>query len=585
MAGAFVKKDAVACKDPFASMRAQRERGSKNGILLIEDRSADARLVLELLTEFSPERYGVTHVHRLVEALRLLNAMSFKAAIVDVSLPDTQGLEAVTRLRAAAPSLPIVVLAGMDEESLALRALEVGGQDYLIKGLFDGGLLNRAIRYAVERKESEEQLTHLAYYDQLTGLANRRLFRERLALDLARAKRQESRVTVLCLDLDRFKKINDSLNYEAGDQVLKEVGKRLAESVREFETSARLGGDEFAVILQDLEHEQEAMVVTQRLLDRVARPIKIDGQDVVTTASVGIAFFPENGDEVEQLLKCSDSAMRRAKEEGRHRYQIFSRQMHSEVLTRMSLERDLRHALEREEFRLHYQPQLSLDDNQLVAVEALVRWEHTQRGLIAPIDFISLLEDTGLIIEAGEWILRKACAQVREWQTSGYENLRVAVNLSPRQFEDSKLVEIVGRALADFNLKPEYLELEITESHLMRDNKRTNATLASIKSLGVRIAIDDFGTGYSSLAYLKRFPIDSLKIDKSFVRDITTDRDDASIAAGIIGLGHKLRLDVIAEGVETEEQLAFLYKEGCDAIQGYLCGRPQPPEIPPARAS
>lgn len=566
-------------------MRAQRERGSKNGILLIEDRSADARLVLELLTEFSPERYGVTHVHRLVEALRLLNAMSFKAAIVDVSLPDTQGLEAVTRLRAAAPSLPIVVLAGMDEESLALRALEVGGQDYLIKGLFDGGLLNRAIRYAVERKESEEQLTHLAYYDQLTGLANRRLFRERLALDLARAKRQESRVTVLCLDLDRFKKINDSLSYEAGDQVLKEVGKRLAESVREFETSARLGGDEFAVILQDLEHEQEAMVVTQRLLDRVARPIKIDGQDVVTTASVGIAFFPENGDEVEQLLKCSDSAMRRAKEEGRHRYQIFSRQMHSEVLTRMSLERDLRHALEREEFRLHYQPQLSLDDNQLVAVEALVRWEHTQRGLIAPIDFISLLEDTGLIIEAGEWILRKACAQVREWQTSGYENLRVAVNLSPRQFEDSKLVEIVGRALADFNLKPEYLELEITESHLMRDNKRTNATLASIKSLGVRIAIDDFGTGYSSLAYLKRFPIDSLKIDKSFVRDITTDRDDASIAAGIIGLGHKLRLDVIAEGVETEEQLAFLYKEGCDAIQGYLCGRPQPPEIPPRRAS
>ena len=585
MAGAFVKKDAAACKDPFASMRAQRERGSKNGILLIEDRSADARLVLELLTEFSPERYGVTHVHRLVEALRLLNAMSFKAAIVDVSLPDTQGLEAVTRLRAAAPSLPIVVLAGMDEESLALRALEVGGQDYLIKGLFDGGLLNRAIRYAVERKESEEQLTHLAYYDQLTGLANRRLFRERLALDLARAKRQESRVTVLCLDLDRFKKINDSLNYEAGDQVLKEVGKRLAESVREFETSARLGGDEFAVILQDLEHEQEAMVVTQRLLDRVARPIKIDGQDVVTTASVGIAFFPENGDEVEQLLKCSDSAMRRAKEEGRHRYQIFSRQMHSEVLTRMSLERDLRHSLEREEFRLHYQPQLSLDDNQLVAVEALVRWEHTQRGLIAPIDFISLLEDTGLIIEAGEWILRKACAQVREWQTSGYENLRVAVNLSPRQFEDSKLVEIVGRALADFNLKPEYLELEITESHLMRDNKRTNATLASIKSLGVRIAIDDFGTGYSSLAYLKRFPIDSLKIDKSFVRDITTDRDDASIAAGIIGLGHKLRLDVIAEGVETEEQLAFLYKEGCDAIQGYLCGRPQPPEIPPRRAS
>jgi diguanylate cyclase (GGDEF)-like protein len=397
-------------------MSAQRERGSKDGILLIEDRSADARLVLELLTEFSAERHGVTHVHRLAEALRLLSAMTFKAAIVDVSLPDTQDLEAVTRLRAAAPSLPIVVLAGMDEESLALKALEVGGQDYLVKGLFDGGLLNRAIRYAVERKESEEQLTHLAYYDQLTALANRRLFGERLALDLARAKRQESRVTVLCLDLDRFKKVNDSLGYGAGDQVLKEVGKRLAESVREFETSARLGGDEFAIILQDLEQEQEAMVVAQRLLDRIAQPIAIDGQNVVVTASVGIAFYPDNGDEVEQLLKCSDSAMRRAKEEGRHSYQIFSRQMHSEVLTRMSLERDLRHALDRGEFRLHYQPQFSLDDNQLVAVEALVRWEHAQRGLIAPMDFIFLLEDTGLIIEAGEWILRRACAQVRRFE-------------------------------------------------------------------------------------------------------------------------------------------------------------------------
>jgi len=580
-----VNKDIAGGKDPFARMRAQRERASRNGILLIEDRSVDARLIVELLTEFSPERHGVTHVHRLAEALRLLGAMSFKAAIVDVSLPDTQGLEAVAQLRAAAPSLPIVVLAGMDKESLALRALEVGGQDYLIKGLFDGGLLNRAIRYAVERKESEEQLTRLAYYDQVTGLSNRRLLHERLSLDLARSKRRESRLTVLWLDLDRFQRINDSFGYEAGDRVLQEIGKRLADSVREFETSARVGGDEFAVILQDLEHEQEAMVVTQRLLDNIAQPMKIDDQDVVVTACVGIAFFPDNGEDVEPLLKCAESAMRRAQERGRHSYQIFSQQMHSEVLTRMSLERDLRHALERDEFRLHYQPQLSLDDNRLIAVEALVRWEHAKRGLIAPMDFISLLEDSGLIIGAGEWILRKACQQVREWQKMGYQGLRVAVNLSPRQFEDPKLVDFVHRALADFGLDPECLELEITESHLMRDTKRTNATLASIKSLGVRIAIDDFGTGYSSLAYLRRFPIDSLKIDQTFVRAITQDRDDASIAAGIIGLGHKLRLNIIAEGVETEEQLAFLYKEGCDAIQGYLCGRPQPPDTLPGRAS
>jgi len=558
---------------------------SKNGILLVEDKAADTRIILQLLAEFPAERHGVTHVRRLDEALRVLGVMSFKAALVDVSLPDNRGLEAVARLRAAAPSLPIVVVAGMKDESLALQALEAGGQDYLIKGLFDGGLLNRAIRYAVERKDSEEKLTHLAYYDQLTGLSNRRLFGERLSLALARAKRQQTRVTILFLDLDRFKGINDSFGYQAGDELLKEVGRRLMESIREFETSARLGGDEFAIILQDLEHQQEAMVVTQRLLDILAAPFQIDGQEVGVTASVGIAFYPENGDGIEQLLKCADSAMHRAKERGRHSYQIFSREMHSEALTRMSLERDLRQALERNEFRLHYQPQLSLEDNALRAVEALVRWQHAERGLIAPMDFISLLEDTGLIVSVGEWILRNACRQVREWQQGGLPDLRVAVNLSPRQFEDKNLVEIVGRALTDFQLSPECLELEITESHLMRDTERTKSTLASIKSLGVRIAIDDFGTGYSSLAYLKRFPIDSLKIDQSFVRDITTHRDDASIAAGIIGLGHKLRLDVIAEGVETEEQMAFLYQEGCDAVQGYLCGRPQPPEVIPARAS
>jgi diguanylate cyclase (GGDEF)-like protein len=550
-------------------------------ILLIEDKAGDKRVISELLSNFAGKQQRVVQVNRLSEALRLLGATSFKTVLVDLLLPDARGLESVGRLRSVAPSLPIIVLAGMDDELLALEALRVGAQDYIIKDLFDGGLLNRAVRYAVERKESEEKLTRLAYYDQLTALANRRLFRERLSLALARAKRKNARVTVLFLNLDRFKSINDSFGYEAGDSVLKEVGKRLRDSMREFETLARLGGDEFAIILDDLEHKQEAMVVAQRILDTLASPLRIDGQEVVVTGSVGIAFYPEDGDSIDQLLKCADAAMYRSKERGRNSYQIFSKEMHSAVLTRMSLERDLRHALERNEFRLHYQPQLSLEDSELQAVEALVRWEHADRGLIAPMDFIYLLEDTGLIISVGEWILRSACSQVREWQTAGFSNLRVAVNLSPRQFEDKNLVQVVGRALSDFQLQPECLELEITESHLMRDTERTKATLASIKSLGVRIAIDDFGTGYSSLSYLRRFPIDSLKIDKTFVQDITTDRDDASIAAGIIGLGHKLRLDVIAEGVETEEQLAFLYKEGCDAIQGYLCGRPQPAHVLP----
>ena len=552
-----------------------------SAILLIEDKPGDKRVISELLANFAGANHRVIQVNRLGEALRLLDGMTFKAALVDIALPDARGLESVARLRATVPSLPIIVLAGTDDENVAVQSLQVGAQDYILKGMFDAGLLNRALRYAIERKESEEKLTRLAYYDHLTALANRRLFHERLSLALARGKRRETHVTVLVLNLDGFKGVNESFGYEAGDALLKEVGKRLGESVREFETLARLGGDEFAIILDDIEQEQDATVVAQRVLDTLASPFRVNGQEAVVTGSVGIAFFPENGETIDQLLKCANSAMYRSKERGRNNYQIFSKEMHSEVLTRMSLERDLRHALERDEFLLHYQPQLSLEDNGLLAVEALVRWEHAERGLIAPMDFIYLLEDTGLIVTAGEWILRKACEQVREWQTAGFNNLRVAVNLSPRQFEDKNLVEIVSRALKDFQLAPQCLELEITESHLMQDTERTKATLASIKGLGVRIAVDDFGTGYSSLAYLRRFPIDSLKIDKTFVRDITTERDDASIAAGIISLGHKLRLDVIAEGVETEEQLAFLYKEGCDAIQGYLCGRPQPADVLP----
>lgn len=330
---------------------------------MIEDKPGDRRVISELLTNFAGASHRVIQVNRLSEALRLLDGISFKAALVDIALPDARGLESVARLRATAPSLPIIVLAGMDDESVAVQALQVGAQDYILKGLFDAGLLNRALRYAIERKESEEKLTRLAYYDQLTALANRRLFQERLSLALARAKRRETHVTVLVLNLDRFKGINESFGYEAGDALLREVSSRLGECVREFETLARLGGDEFAIILDDLEHQQEATVVAQRILDALASPFRVNDQEVVVTGSVGIAFYPDNEDTIDQLLKCANSAMYRSKERGRNSYQIFSKEMHSEVLTRMSLERDLRHALERNEFRLHYQPQLSLEDS------------------------------------------------------------------------------------------------------------------------------------------------------------------------------------------------------------------------------
>lgn len=565
--------------------RASQEQGSvapqpkPSRLLLVEDDPAEARRLPELLAQGGPGAYHVVWARGLREALALLTKEHFEAVLVDLSLPDSRGLEPVTRVQAVTPSIPIIVLTETDEEAAVRHALQIGAQDYLVKSTLDSGILIRAVRYAIERKQSEEKLNYLLHYDQLTGLANRRLFQDRLSRKLARAKRKGSAVTALLLGLDRFKTINDTFGHEAADFVLKEVGQLLNQTIRKFETVARLGGDEFAIILDDPEHENDATVVAQRILESLTFPFIIDGEEVVVTGSIGIASYPEDGDSIEQLLACAESAMYRAKEKGRNQYEVFSKYMHHKVVNRLSLERDLRRALDRRELVLHYQPQLSIEGNKLVAVEALLRWQHKEKGLLPPMEFIPLLEETGLISEAGEWVLRSACSQVRRWQSTGYPRLRGAINLSPRQFEDKRLVDIVGRALTDFGLAPECLELEITESLLMRDTERTKATLASIKSLGVRIAIDDFGTGYSSLAYLRRFPIDSLKIDKTFVQDITTDRDDASIAAAIIGLGHKLRLDVIAEGVETEEQMAFLSREGCDAVQGYFCGRPQPAEL------
>ena len=544
-------------------------------ILLVEDNPGDALLVRVLLEEAGTDRFDVKDVGRLGEAIERLVEEDFSVVLLDLSLPDSQGLDTVEQVRTAAPRAPIVVLSGLDDEETALQALQSGAQDYLVKGQGDGNLIARAIRYAIERKRAEEELAYMAQYDSLTGLANRALFRDRLEQALARAERNGNLVALMFLDLDRFKAVNDTLGHSYGDELLKEVARRVEGRVRESDTVARLGGDEFAIVLEDLSYAHDAIPVAQDILELVSQPLILDGHKVFVTGSIGIAVRPPS--EGDRLLKDADAAMYRAKQRGRNNHEFYTEEMNVQAHERLALERDLRRALVREEFLLYYQPQVDLATGKIVGTEALLRWHHPERGLVSPGEFISVLEDTGMIVPVGEWVLRTACRQGKAWQESGLGPLRVAANLSARQFSQEGLVDTVARILEETGLDLLTLELEITESLLMEDMEASTQALTELKRSvsGIRITIDDFGTGYSSL-YVKTLPIDLLKIDRSFVRDIAVDPDDAAIVTAILGLAHNLRLEVIAEGVETGEQMAFLRERGCDLAQGYYLSRPIP---------
>ncbi len=416
----------------------------------------------------------------------------------------------------------------------------------------------------------EAELEFQAHHDNLTGLANRNLLRDRLTHAIASAERNKQPVWVVFVDVDRFKFINDTVGLAAGDTLLKALAERLQAAVRDADTVARLGGDEFVLVLHGQLSEGPGMALLQRILDAVAEPLTVEGHEFVLTCSMGIASYPADGATAEKLIQHADIAMHRAKEMGRNTFQFYAPQMNARTLDRLTLETDLRHALERNEFEVHYQPQVSVDSGLAVGMEALIRWRHPVHGLIAPSRFIGLAEESGLIIPIGAWVLNTACQQTKAWQAAGFGDLRVAVNLSARQFAQAALIQTISDALASSGLEPQYLELELTESMIMSDVDSVTAVLRNLKSLGIHIAIDDFGTGYSSLSYLKRFPIDVLKIDQSFVADITEDADDAAIVGAIVSLAHSLRLKVIAEGVETQEQLSFLRAHGCDQMQGYL---------------
>jgi diguanylate cyclase (GGDEF)-like protein/PAS domain S-box-containing protein len=428
-----------------------------------------------------------------------------------------------------------------------------------------------------ERTQIQERLQYIAQHDALTDLPNRVLLFDVLKRALARARRHGRQVAVMFIDLDRFKNINDSLGHEAGDKVLQQLSERFTRAVRSSDDLvARFGGDEFVIVLDDVANESDIREIAQKVLHALLPPFKVDHQQLYITASIGVSLFPGDGEDSSTLLKHADVAMYRAKDLGKNTYQFYSADMSARAFERLTLESSLRHALERGEFLLHYQPQLAVENGSIIGVEALLRWQHPEFGMVMPAEFMSLLEETGLIVPVGEWVLQAACAQLRVWHDAGWTGLRMAVNLSARQFHSTVLASAVERALALLDGGAERLELEITESVLMHNAAATEETLKKLAAMGCRIAIDDFGTGYSSLSYLKRFPLNVLKVDRSFVRDIPADNDDAAIVSTIVAMAHNLRLAVIAEGVETHEQLAFLRACGCDVMQGYLFSRPVP---------
>jgi diguanylate cyclase (GGDEF)-like protein/PAS domain S-box-containing protein len=426
----------------------------------------------------------------------------------------------------------------------------------------------------VQRKRAEERVQYLATHDALTGLPNRVMFSQLLNHEIEVARRYKRTFAVMFVDLDRFKYVNDTLGHGAGDSLLKEIGSRFKECVRAADVVARLGGDEFVVLLQEIGNEEQLAGVARKLLSAAIRPVVVGGQECRVTASIGVCIFPADGQDEPTLMKNADIAMYLAKEEGKNNFQFFSEEIKTLSVERLTLESSLRHALERNEFFLQYQAKLDLRTKRITGVEALLRWRHPELGLVPPTQFVPVAEDTGLIVPIGTWVLRTACAQNVAWQREGLPPVCVAVNLSARQFADDTLPEDVHYALKESGMKAELLELELTESMVMRNPDRAARLLASIKKMGVRIAIDDFGVGYSSLAQIKRFPIDTLKVDRSFIRDLEKNAEDRAITEAIITMGKTLSLTVVAEGVETEEQQTFLLERACDAMQGYYFSKP-----------
>jgi diguanylate cyclase len=566
---------------PGESRRNPRRAASERApLLVIEDSPGDAELVQALLRRSTVQVFDVTSVSTLAGALPLLDDAA--CVLLDLALPDAEGLDGLKAVRLAAPDVPVVVLTGCADEDLGLEALRQGAQDYLVKGEIDGRQLSRTIRYAMERAQAEARMQYLAFHDILTGLINRTLFTDRLGHALDRMARGDAaNAALLALDLDHFKLVNDTLGHTAGDHLLVAVGDRLRSTVRPADTVARLGGDEFAILCEGIATADEAMAVARRVLGSLVPPFAVAGHEVFVHASAGLVVVGSNNVAAERLLTDVDIALYASKERGRGRLELFTDDMRTHLNGAHVTSTDLHHAVERDELRLVYQPVVDLRTGDVSGVEALIRWAHPQRGMLSPADFLVEAEATGLIIPIGAWVLTTALHDLSMWRTSTGRDVGVAVNLSASQLADTGLVELVIATLRDTLTDASALCVEITETALLRDVDRAAKDLDALRRLGVHVAIDDFGIGYSSLDYLRRLPVDILKIDRTFVSGVGRSEQSTAIVATLTSMASSLRMTVVAEGVESAPQLAALRHLGCGLAQGYHLSKPLPADEVP----
>jgi len=543
-------------------------------LLLIEDNVDDVAFLGASLRRQRAGDVEIVHARTMGEARERLGERSFDVVLLDLHLPDASGLECVDAIKALDERVAIVVLSGQDDEEFAVSILNKGVQDYLVKWEGQGRTILRSIRYAIERKRAELRLNYLAQFDPLTKAGNRQYFHDQLHRATARARREARRVALFFLDIDQFKVINDTLGHHAGDQLLQEVARRLAGQVRAGDVMARLGGDEFAILMEGVGTPIEAGAVAEQLLRVIDAPFTIEGHQIKVTTSIGITFYPSDNSDTMRLLKNADIAMYQAKDSGRNNFKFFTERMHTELLEFHDLARDIATAIREGGFRLVFQPKVNLETRRLQGLEALLRWDCPKRGEVSPSRFIPVAEASGHIVPLGYWVLERVCEAIGHWRSQGLPLVPVSINVSTRQFQQADFQKRVASALAAHGLTSRLIELELTEGLLMEDTEAAHTALARLKDLGVPISIDDFGTGHSCLSYLRRFPIDVLKIDQSFVREIGDNEDSRIVIDAIISLARSLRLETVAEGVESNVQLDYLLERGCHIAQGHLFGMP-----------
>ncbi|MHB1286637.1 MAG: putative bifunctional diguanylate cyclase/phosphodiesterase [Leptospirales bacterium] len=545
-------------------------------VLMVEDNPGDIYLVRELLLHEGENRIELLTSNRISGAIKLLLEYRIDAVLLDLGLPDENGLETVRKIREADEYIPIVILSGLEDEKLAVDAIEMGAQDFLVKGTISGHLLTRSIFYAIKRKEMDRQLNHLSFHDPLTSLANRKMFYERIHRSIDWAERHQKSIALVFLDLNDFKNVNDLFGYTTGDMLLKEVASRLQNALRRTDTIARIGGDEFAIILDDVSDTQSVGLIVQHVLEKITRPYSLDPNEVNIRVSVGISLYPLDGKSSDELIRTADRAMEQSKESGTTQFRFYNNAMEQSERSRRQLQNEVGQAIHNGELSLFYQPKLNLRTGEIFGMEALVRWNHPLKGLQLPEYFLPAIQGTDLIVDLGDWVIREAVRQLEQWRGSSL-SLPVSVNVDVLQLKKPEfLSKLKGVLLAHPNVPPQSLELEILETTAMGEFPEMRHLFDEIHRAGVGLTLDDFGTGYSSLAYLKNLPFDTLKIDRSFVMDMVLHREDLAIIESVSSLAHIFERTVIAEGMEKPEYGAILLRLGCDRAQGFAISPPMP---------